>query len=132
LVTRSRPLRQNKRGKERIEAQILWQRRIILSVTPLIFALLGTALILRFNRGSRGLGIFLALIGLVLYYLITLLGEQLARTGQISVFTASLFPIATSFAVIAWLFLSNRFFLGKAVSNLHHRFKADSNSGAEK
>ena len=120
-----------KEGKERIEAQILWQRRIILSVTPLIFALLGTALILRFNRGGRGLGIFLALIGLVLYYLITLLGEQLARTGQISVFTASLFPIATSFAVIVWLFLSNRFFLGKAAGSLYHRFKADSNSGAE-
>ena len=120
-----------KEGKERIEAQILWQRRIILSVTPLIFALLGTALILRFNRGGRGLGIFLALIGLVLYYLITLLGEQLARTGQISVFTASLFPIATSSAVIAWLFLSNRFFWRKAVGNLYHRFKANSKTGSE-
>jgi LPS export ABC transporter permease LptF len=120
-----------KEGKERIEAQILWQRRIILSVTPLIFALLGTALILRFNRGGRGLGIFLALIGLVLYYLITLLGEQLARTGQISVFTASLFPIATSLAVIAWLFLTNRFFLGKAVGNIYHRLKRNSVTNPE-
>ncbi len=120
-----------KNGKEKIEAQILWQRRIILSVTPLIFALLGTALILRFNRGGRGLGIFLALVGLMLYYLITLLGEQLARTGQISVFTASLFPIAMSLMVIAWLFLSNRFLLGRAIGNVYHRFKANSNAGSE-
>ncbi len=120
-----------KEGKEKIEAQILWQRRIILSITPLIFALLGTALILRFNRGGRGLGIFLALIGLVLYYLITLLGEQLARTGQISVFTASLFPITSSLLVIAWLFLTNRFVLGKAIGNFYQRFKVNSVSDSE-
>jgi lipopolysaccharide export LptBFGC system permease protein LptF len=115
-----------KEGKEKVEAQILWQRRIILSITPLIFALLGTALILRFNRGGRGLGIFLALVGLVFYYLITLLGEQLARTGQISVFTASLFPILTSSLAIAWLFLTNRFLFGKAVGNIFNRFKRNS------
>ncbi len=61
-----------KQGKERTEAQILWQRRIILSITPLIFAILGTAIVLRFNRGGRGFGIFLALVSLVFYYLITL------------------------------------------------------------
>ncbi len=113
----------SKEGKERIEAQILWQRRIILSVTPLIFALLGTALVLRFNRGGRGLGIFLALVGLVIYYLITLLGEQLARTNQINVSTASLFPILISSLVISWLFLSNKITLGKTFSNLWHQLK---------
>jgi LPS export ABC transporter permease LptF len=116
---------EGKEGKEKIEAQILWQRRIILSVTPLIFALLGTALVLRFNRGGRGLGIFLALIGLVIYYLITLLGEQLARTNQINVFTASLFPIVISLAVISYLFLTNRILFGKAIGNLFSRFKPD-------
>jgi len=115
-----------KEGKEKTEAQILWQRRIILSVTPLFFSLLGTALILRFNRGGRGLGIFFALVGLALYYLITLLGEQLARTGQITVFTAALFPIVTTLLAITWLFLTNRFLLGKAVGNFYQRFKADS------
>lgn len=121
-----------KEGKEKIEAQILWQRRIILSVTPLIFALLGTALILRFNRGGRALGVFLALFGLVIYYLVTLLGEQLARTGHIGVFTASLFPLLTSFLVIAWLFLSNRFLLGKAVVNVYQRFKKSPTASAGK
>ena len=110
-------------GKEKVEAQILWQRRIILSVTPLIFSLLGTALVLRFNRGGRGLGILLALIGLILYYLITLLGEQLARTNQINVFTASLFPLLLSSAVISYLFLANKILLGKAVGRLLDRIK---------
>jgi LPS export ABC transporter permease LptF/LPS export ABC transporter permease LptG len=102
---------QTKQGKERTEAQILWQRRIILSITPLIFAILGTAIVLRFNRGGRGFGIFLALISLVFYYLITLFGEQLARVNKISVLSASAIPVITSFFVISWFFLSNRFLL---------------------
>ncbi|MDQ3062949.1 MAG: LptF/LptG family permease, partial [Acidobacteriota bacterium] len=101
----------SKQGKERTEAQILWQRRIILSITPLIFAILGTAIVLRFNRGGRGFGIFLALISLVFYYLITLFGEQLARTNKISVLSASAIPVITSFFVITWFFLSNRLLL---------------------
>ncbi len=98
----------SKEGKERTEAQILWQRRILLSITPLIFALLGTALVLRFNRGGRGFGILLALAGLVLYYLITLFGEQLARTNRISVLGASAIPLTASGLAIVWFFLSNR------------------------
>ena len=97
-----------KDGKERTEALILWQRRIILSITPLIFALLGTALVLRFNRGGRGFGIFLALISLVFYYLIALLGEQLARTGELSVWGAGAIPILASVMAICWFFASNR------------------------
>ncbi len=97
-------------GKERAEARILWQRRLLLSVTPLIFALLGTALVLRFNRGGRGFGIFLALISLIGYYLVTLLGEQLARTGKLSVAAAGLLPVGLSAAAIVWLFAANRYF----------------------
>ncbi|HSK72165.1 MAG TPA: LptF/LptG family permease, partial [Pyrinomonadaceae bacterium] len=104
----------NNEGKERIEAEILWQRRIILSATPLIFALLGTALVLRFNRGGKGFGIFLALVSLVAYYLIALLGEQLARTGTIRVQTAGLMPISASVIAITALLLSNRFNLRKS------------------
>ncbi len=112
-----------KEGKERTEAQILWQRRIILSVTPLIFALLGTALVLRFNRGGRGFGIFLALVSLVFYYLIALFGEQLARTGEISVFGAGLIPLIVSSAVIFWFFLSNRLLLTNVFGGFSKRFK---------
>ncbi len=99
---------QSKDGKERTEAQILWQRRIILSVTPLIFCLLGTALILRFSRGGRGFGILLALASLIGYYLLAFLGEQLARTERISVFEGSLIPIAISFFAILWFNFGGR------------------------
>ncbi len=112
-----------KEGREKREVQLLWQRRIILSVTPLIFALLGTALVLRFNRGGRGFGIFLALVSLVFYYLLTLLGEQIARTGQISVTTAGSIPLGVSFVLILWFYASNRFLLKKSISNFGRRFK---------
>ncbi|HQU84408.1 MAG TPA: LptF/LptG family permease [Pyrinomonadaceae bacterium] len=108
---------ETKEGKERIEAQILLLRRIVLSITPLIFALLGTSLVLRFNRGGRGFGIFLALISLVGYYLLALLGEQLARTQFISAFTGSILPILISSLLIAWFYLSNRLFLKKNIGN---------------
>lgn len=97
-----------KTGKEKIEAQILWQRRILLSMTPLIFAILGTSLVLRFNRGGRGFGIFLALISLVIYYLLALLSEQVARTSQLNVYIAGLIPVAVSVIAITWFFVSQR------------------------
>jgi len=105
-------------GKERTEAELLLQRRLILSITPLVFALLGTALVLRFNRGGKGFGVFLALVSLVGYYLVTLLGEQLARTGSINVLTASLIPLVISVSVISWLFWSNKSFLNNPFTNL--------------
>lgn len=94
--------------KDRIEAQILRQRRITLSITPLIFCLLGTAMILRFNRGGRGFGITLALIGLIGYYLLAFAGEQLARTRSISVLMASVIPIGASIIAIAMLAYTRR------------------------
>lgn len=90
-------------GKEKVEAQIIFQRRIVMSLTPLIFCLLGTVLVLRFRRGGRGFGIFLALAGLIGYYLAVFLGEQLARTGYIGVYSASIFPIAGSMIVMLWI-----------------------------
>jgi lipopolysaccharide export LptBFGC system permease protein LptF len=123
---------QSKEGNEKTEAELLLQRRLILSITPLIFALLGTALIIRFNRGGRGFGIFLALLCLVLYYLIALLGEQLARTRTISVLSASLLPIVLSAITIIWLFLSSKiqlrwaFFDFKKHVNLNFQKKENS------
>lgn len=114
---------ESKSGKEKTEAKILWQRRIVLSVTPLIFALLGASLVLRFNRGGRGFGIFLALVSLVIYYLVTLLGEQLARTNKINIAVSSLLPVALTCSAIIWLFLSQRLFLTKRAGNVFSRFK---------
>ncbi|MDM7922929.1 MAG: LptF/LptG family permease [Pyrinomonadaceae bacterium] len=92
----------SKDGRERTEAEILWQRRILLSITPLIFSLLGTGLVLRFNRGGRGFGILMALVSLVGFYLVAFAAEQLARTGRISVIAAGILPIGASIAAIIW------------------------------
>ena len=99
---------EKKDGVERTEAQILWQRRIILSITPLIFCLLGTALVLRFHRRGRGFGFLVALVSLVAYYLLAFLGEQLARTGRLTVIAGSLIPIVVSLVAIIWFYYSGR------------------------
>lgn len=104
-----------KQGEERTEAEILRHRRIILSLTPLLFALLGASLILRFQRGGRGFGIFLALLILIGYYLLALAGEQLARTGNVSVTGGSLMPVAATVGLIVWFNLSQRLYtVGRA------------------
>jgi lipopolysaccharide export LptBFGC system permease protein LptF len=95
-------------GPERTEAQIIWQRRVLLSITPLIFCLLGTVIVLRFNRGGRGFGIAAALVVLIGFYLLAFLGEQLARLGAIGVLTAGLIPIGGSALVIGWFGFSRK------------------------
>jgi LPS export ABC transporter permease LptG len=119
-----------KEGKERIEAEIILQRRVLLSITPLIFALLGTALVLRFNRGGRGFGTFLALLSLIVYYLIALFGEQLARTNVVSAFNASLFPILTSILLIIYFNSSARLFSKRYFKSIGEKinFKRQSSS----
>lgn len=97
-----------KTGKERTEALILWQRKIILSFTPLLFALLGASLVLRFNRRGQGMGIFLALAGLLAYYTVTLAGEQLTRTGAVNVFLAGILPIALTVVLIIRFFRAEK------------------------
>jgi lipopolysaccharide export LptBFGC system permease protein LptF len=97
-----------KTGDERTEATILWQRRIVLSITPLIFSLLGTVIVLRFNRGGRGFAVATAFGVLVGFYLLAFLGEQLARVGAIGVVASGIIPVVGSLAVIAWLGWSGR------------------------
>ena len=97
-----------KNGPEAVEARILWQRRIILSITPLIFCLLGTVIVLRFNRGGRGFGILMALAVLIGFFLLTFLGEQLARVGVVSVILGGLIPFAGSVAAAVWFSLSRK------------------------
>lgn len=112
----------NKTGKEKTEAEILWQRRVILSLNPLIFAILGAALVIRFNRGGQGFGIILALVGLLIHYLLTLLGEQLARTNQISVGAAGIIPVVATLSVTTWFYLSRRIFVGNFINFTDFRF----------
>ncbi len=70
--------------RERNAAQRTLHRRVALSLSPFLFALLGAALGLRVRRGGRGMGVLLALVIVIVYYLVSLLGESLARVGSVS------------------------------------------------
>lgn len=91
-----------KTGKEKVEADLLWQRRLTLSLTPLVFAFLGAALSLRFNRGGRGWGAAFALLVLLGYYLLALFGEQISRGGNIPSLAGGMIPIVCALAVGFW------------------------------
>lgn len=54
------------------------------------------------------MGVLLALLGLIGYYLLAFLGEQLARTGTMNVIFAGLLPIAGSLIAILWFNYSGR------------------------
>jgi LPS export ABC transporter permease LptG len=69
---------------EQKEAIRILNRRAALSVSPFFFALLAGALGLRIRRGGRSVGVLLTLIVVIIYYLISLLGESLARVGTVS------------------------------------------------
>ncbi|MCP9493717.1 MAG: LptF/LptG family permease [Pyrinomonadaceae bacterium MAG19_C2-C3] len=66
---------------ERLNARIALHRRLALCFAPLCFALLGSALAVKFKRGGRGYGGLVALAIIFLYYLLTIGGEQLGRSG---------------------------------------------------
>jgi LPS export ABC transporter permease LptG/LPS export ABC transporter permease LptF len=69
---------------ERKTAERTIHRRLALSAAPFVFALFGGLLGLRVKRGGRGVGIILSLVVSTTYYLISLLGESLARGGTVS------------------------------------------------
>jgi lipopolysaccharide export LptBFGC system permease protein LptF len=95
-------------GPGRVEAQILWQRRVLLSVSPLIFCLLGSSLVLRFARRGRGYPIAFGLAAIILYYLLGFLGEQIARTQRLPALVSGLLPLLFAVLLIAWLNRSGR------------------------
>ncbi len=114
-----------KEGPERIEASIVGQRRLLLSVSPLLFCLLGTVLVLRFNRGGRGFGIFLALVSLIVFYLLGFLGEQLVRTAVVPMFAGILLPVGSVLLVIFWFSTGAKLnFFGRAVQGIRERLPA--------
>lgn len=70
-------------GQEKREAGMLLHKRLAFSLSPLLFALFAAALALRVRRGGRGLGVLLSLLVLLIYYLFTLAGDQMARAGSL-------------------------------------------------
>src|SRR4029453_19334670 len=93
----------------RREASILFHKRLAFSLSPLVFALFGSGLALRMRRGSRGFGVLVSLLVLLIYYLVTLGGDQLARAG-------SLPPV-----VGAWLGTASMMSMGFALLILRRR-----------
>jgi len=70
-------------GTRNREASMIFQKRLAFSFAPLVFALFGAALALRLRRGSRGFGVLVSLFIMLIYYLVTLAGDQMARAGSL-------------------------------------------------
>ena len=85
---------------EQQEAVRILNRRTALSLAPLAFSLLGAILGLRIRRGGKSVGVLLTIIVVIFYYLLSLLGESLARAGSISPYIgpwlATIFILALS------------------------------------
>jgi LPS export ABC transporter permease LptF len=80
-------------------------KRLALAVTPVPFVLLGVGLGTRARRGGRALGAVFSLFAMVLYYLIFLGGDYLARIGMVSPLIGSWAATAFTFLAGAWLIL---------------------------
>jgi LPS export ABC transporter permease LptF/LPS export ABC transporter permease LptG len=92
-------------GVEKREASIVFHKRLAFSLTPLVFSLFGSALSLRIRRGSRGFGMLVSLLVLLIYYLVTLGGDQMARAGSlppvIGAWLATVLTMAMGIALLA-------------------------------
>ncbi|MBC7795456.1 MAG: LptF/LptG family permease [Pyrinomonadaceae bacterium] len=89
-------------GKERNEAEVLWYRRVTLSIAPLLLAIAAVSLSLRFGRGGRSGAGALALSAIVAYYLLSLLGEQLVRGGVVIPIIGCWLATFTTLAFSLW------------------------------
>ena len=91
--------------KESREAQRILYRRLALAFAPFVFSLVGSAIGLRIRRGGKSIGVLLSLIVMIVYYLMSLLGESLSRAGTLSPFVgqwlATGFMIVLSFILLA-------------------------------
>jgi LPS export ABC transporter permease LptG len=70
-------------GSAQREAAIVFHKRLAFALSPFVFSLFGAALALRMRRGGKGFGIMVSLLILLLYYVVTLGGDHLARGGTI-------------------------------------------------
>jgi LPS export ABC transporter permease LptG/LPS export ABC transporter permease LptF len=118
-----------KNGAAARDAWTLWHKRLTLSLSPLVFALLGTGLGLRLRKGGRGLGMLVSLVVLISYYLVSLLGEQMARAGTMSVvvgsWMASTLALACGLILLARGLRDSRGVLGSFRSLLPARWHAE-------
>jgi LPS export ABC transporter permease LptG len=96
-------IRGAKEPKAGREASIVLHRKLTLALSPIIFAFFGAGLGLKVVRGGRSKGVLLSLTAMLLYYLLSLAGEQLGRGGAVPPFLGSWLAFFT--AVCAGLLL---------------------------
>src|SRR5258706_2272395 len=94
------------KGAEQREASMIFYKRLAFSLTPLVFSLFGAALALRMRRGSRGFGVLISLVILLIYYLVTLGGDQMARAGSlppiVGAWLSTVLTLAMGIALLAF------------------------------
>jgi LPS export ABC transporter permease LptG/LPS export ABC transporter permease LptF len=90
------------------EAIRILNRRAALAAAPFVFSLVAVALGLRVRRGGRSIGVLLTLLVVIVYYLISLLGESLARVGTVSPYVGPWLATALLIVFSLLLFLINR------------------------
>ena len=93
---------------ERREAIRILNRRVALSAAPLVFSLLGGALGLRIRRGGRSIGVIVSLVVVIIYYMVSLLGESLARGGTISPYIGPWLATVLTVGMTLFLLLQGR------------------------
>ena len=81
-------------------SRIEWHRKLALPVSVMIFFLIGAPLGAIIRRGGLGMSVLISVIFFVIYYVIILMGEKMARDGVMPAYvgmwisTYILFPIA--------------------------------------
>ncbi len=95
-------------GPEQREARLIFNKRLALSISPFVFSFFGAALGLRMRRGSRGFGVLLSLLILLVYYLATLGGDQLARAGTVAPAIGAWFSTGLALAMGVLIMLSRQ------------------------
>ena len=90
------------------EAIRVLNRRAALSVAPLFFSFLAATLGVRIRRGGRSVGVLLTLIVVIVYYMISLLGESLARVGTVSPYIGPWLATVFIFGLSLLFLLVNR------------------------
>ena len=101
---------------EKREALRILNRRAALATAPFVFSLVAVALGLRVRRGGRSVGVLLTLLVVIVYYLMSLLGESLARVGTVSPYIGPWLATAFVLGFSFLLLLLNRLPFSFAVS----------------
>ena len=95
-------------GPDRREGLLILHKRLAFSLSPLLFALFGSALALRLRRGSRGFGVLVSLLVLLIYYLLTIAGDQMARGGSLNPIVGAWLATALTSAFAVALLVSRQ------------------------